>query len=56
MYLDSESKTPIWKALAISQLDEKETVKKTDQIEEDYSAKVNWFGSRYFEIDTDIDR
>ncbi len=56
MYLDSESKTPIWKSFAISQLDESETVLKTEQLEEEYNAKVNWFGSRYFEIDTDIDR
>ncbi|MDE5604311.1 MAG: peptidylprolyl isomerase [Eubacterium sp.] len=56
MYLDSDSKTPVWKALAISQLDAEETIAKTEQIEKDYNAKVNWFGSRYFEIDTDIDR
>ncbi len=56
MYLDSESKTPVWKSFAISQLEESETVLKTDQLEEEYNAKVNWFGSRYFEIDTDIDR
>ncbi|MDE5995733.1 MAG: peptidyl-prolyl cis-trans isomerase, partial [Eubacterium sp.] len=56
MYLDSESETPIWKSLTISQLDATETVLKTDKLEEDYNAKVNWFGSRYFEIDTDIDR
>ena len=56
MYLDSESKNPIWKALAISQLDKEETITKAEQIEKDYNAKVNWLGSRYFEIDTDIDR
>ncbi|MDE6111052.1 MAG: hypothetical protein K2F65_03955, partial [Eubacterium sp.] len=56
MYLDSESKTPIWKSLTISQLDATETVSKSDKLEEEYNAKVNWFGSRYFEIDTDIDR
>ncbi|MDE6722707.1 MAG: peptidylprolyl isomerase [Eubacterium sp.] len=56
MYLDSITDTPIWKALTIAQLDESETVKKTDKIEEEFYAKVNWFGSRYFEIDTDIDR
>ncbi|MDE6658515.1 MAG: peptidylprolyl isomerase [Eubacterium sp.] len=56
MYLDSESKTPVWKAMAIAQLDAEETMSKTEEIEKDYNAKVNWFGSRYFEIDTDIDR
>lgn len=56
MYLDSESNLPNWKALTIAQLDESETVNKTDKLEEEYTSKVNWFGSRYFEIDTDIDR
>lgn len=55
MYFDSETETPLWKAFADSQMSG-ETVTKADQLEKDYTAKVNWFGSRYFEIDTDIDR
>ena len=26
-----------------------------EKLEKDYSIKVNWFGSRYFEKDVDID-
>ncbi len=56
MYFDGETKTPIWKSFAETQMKDKDSQSKADAIEEEFTAKVNWFGSRYFEIDTDIDR
>lgn len=56
MYFDGETETPLWKSFAETQMSAKDSMSKEDKIKEDYTAKVNWFGSRYFEIDTDIDR
>lgn len=56
MFFDGETETPVWKAFAESQMSEKDTISKAEQLEKDYTAKENWLGSRYFEIDTDIDR
>lgn len=56
MYFDGETETPLWKSFAETQMSAKDSMSKADKIKEDYTAKVNWFGSRYFEIDTDIDR
>ncbi len=56
MFLDSETETPLWKSFAELQMSAKDSMSKADKLQEDYTAKVNWFGSRYFEIDTDIDR
>lgn len=51
MYFDSESDTEVWKIEAKTAL---ENAAET-AVEDSYTATVNWFGSRYFEIDTDID-
>ncbi|MCD7722360.1 MAG: peptidylprolyl isomerase [Clostridiales bacterium] len=51
MYFDSESDTEVWKIEAQSAL---ESTAET-AVEDSYTATVSWFGSRYFEIDTDID-
>ena len=41
---------PLKKALSSG-----DNTSKTEKLEKDYSIKVNWFGSRYFEKDVDID-
>ena len=56
MYFDGATETPVWRVNAENMLASEESKTKAEQLEESYTAKVNWFGSRYFEIDTDIDR
>ncbi len=51
MYYDGDSDSKIWQLEAQNKLEDESS----SAIEDSYNVKVNWFGSRYFEIDTDID-
>lgn len=44
-----------WQYAAKKALSSGDSTSKTEKLEKDYSIKVNWFGSRYFEKDVDID-
>ena len=54
MYFDGATETPIWKALVQRALPTE--VELHEHIVDTYTVSVNWFGSRYFEKDVDIDR
>lgn len=55
MYFESTGKLPVWKYTAQQALASEDGTDAKDKLEKGYSIKKNWFGSRYFEIDTDID-
>ena len=47
--------TPIWKAVAQTNLAAQDSTSATEALEESYTAELNWFGKCYIEKDTDID-
>ena len=51
MYFEGKNDQPVWKYIAQQKLAADDTQKEHDSI----TLKKNWFGSRYLEIDTDID-
>lgn len=51
MYFDGKNDQAVWKYIAQQKLAADDTQKEHDSI----TLKKNWFGSRYLEIDTDID-
>lgn len=55
MYFESTADMPVWKATAQSALASEDGSDASKKLEESYSIDKNWFGSRYFEKDTDID-
>jgi parvulin-like peptidyl-prolyl isomerase len=55
MYFESKGDLSIWKYTAQQALASDDSQETIDALEESYTIKENWFGSRYFEKDTDID-
>ena len=55
LLLDSYGDLTTWQYAAKKALSSGDSTSKTEKLEKDYSIKVNWFGSRYFEKDVDID-
>ena len=56
MYFVGTTGTPIWEDNAKSALTSEDSSSAADQLDKAYTAKMNWFGKCYIEIDTDIDR
>lgn len=55
MYFVQSTGTPIWKAVAQTNLAAQDSTSATEALEESYTAELNWFGKCYIEKDTDID-
>ena len=55
MYFESTGKLPVWKYTAQQALASEDGTKAQEKLEKSYKIKENWLGSRFFEIDTDID-
>lgn len=55
MYFVGRTGTPVWQDTAQQALAADDSTSETKKLEDSYKAKVNWFGSRYFEKDVDID-
>lgn len=55
MYFVGNGDLTTWQYAAKKALSSGDSTSKTEKLEKDYSIKVNWFGSRYFEKDVDID-
>lgn len=54
MYFVKANDEKIWEYNAKQALSSSDGSSQIEKLKEDYTAKVNWFGSRYFEKDTDI--
>lgn len=55
MYFDGATDTPVWKYSAEQALTAEDSKTESERLQDAYSAKISWFGSRYIESDTDID-
>lgn len=55
MYFSGKGDLKVWQYNAQQALAEDDSTSATEKLEKDYTIKVNWFGSRYFEKDVDID-
>ncbi len=55
MYFEKTNKLTVWQYTAQQALASKDSEKTTTKLEDSYKIKKNWFGSRYFEKDIDID-
>ncbi len=55
MYFVGNGSLKVWQYTAQQKLSSDDSTSATDKLEKDYSIKVNWLGSRYFEKDVDID-
>ena len=55
MYFESTGDQTVWQYTAQQILSGKDSKGTEDSLLEKVELKKNWFGSRYFEIDTDID-
>lgn len=55
IYFESEGDLKVWEYTAQQALASEDAENDTNTLEESYKIKENWFGSRYFEKDTDID-
>lgn len=55
MYFDGTSDQKVWQYSAEQALTAEDSKTEAEKLQDAYSAKLNWFGSRYIEIDTDID-
>ena len=51
MYFEGKNDQAVWQYIAQQKLSAQESEEKEDAV----TLKKNWFGSRYCEIDTDID-
>ncbi|MDE6767702.1 MAG: peptidylprolyl isomerase [Eubacterium sp.] len=54
MYFAGANDQTIWQYTSQQALASEDTTSATEQLEEEYTLKENWFGSRYFEKDVDI--
>ena len=54
MYFAGANETPVWEQLIKNELPTEISLE--ESIIDSYDVRVNWFGSRYFEKDVDIDR
>lgn len=55
MYFDGTADEKVWYYNAEQALTAEDSKTEAEKLQDAYSAKLNWFGSRYIEIDTDID-
>ena len=55
MYFAGTTGEKIWEYNAKTALASADGATQSEKLEEEYTLKVNWFGSRYFEKDVDID-
>lgn len=55
MYFESTNELPLWKYTAQQALASNDSTDVVKELEDSYSIKASWFGSRYFQKDTDID-
>ncbi|MBQ9517515.1 MAG: peptidylprolyl isomerase [Eubacterium sp.] len=55
MYFESYGELPVWKYTAQQAMASDEGTKAQEKLEKSYKIKENWLGSRFFEVDTDID-
>lgn len=55
MYFVGSNDETVWYHNAEQDLISENSTSATDALEEEYTLEVNWFGSRYFEKDVDID-
>lgn len=55
MYFESKSKLNVWQYTAQQALASVDSEDAMTELEDSYKIKTNWFGSRYFEKDVDID-
>ena len=55
MYFQSQGDLEVWKYTAQQALASDDGTKAQEKLEKSYKIKENWLGSRFFEIDTDID-
>lgn len=55
MYFEGQGALKVWQYTAQQALASDDGTDAKDKLEDSYSIKINWFGSRYFEKDTDID-
>lgn len=56
MYFESKGDLTVWQYTAQQALASEDGTDSKDKLDKSYTIKKNWLGSRYFEIDTDIDR
>lgn len=55
MYFDGTADQKVWQYTAEQALAAEDSKTEAEKLQDAYTAKLNWFGSRYIEIDTDID-
>lgn len=55
MYFEGATDTKAWHYSAEQALKSENSKTEAEKLSDSYNAKLNWFGSRYVEIDTDID-
>jgi len=55
MYFVGANSQTVWEYNAQKALAAEDSKSASEKLEEEYTLKVNWFGSRYFEKDIDID-
>ncbi|MDD6728591.1 MAG: peptidylprolyl isomerase [Eubacteriales bacterium] len=55
MYYVGDGDLAVWEQTANDALSSNDSSDASSKLEEEYTLKVNWFGSRYFEKDVDID-
>lgn len=55
MYFEGRGDFAVWKYTAQQALASEDGTKTQEKLEKSYKIKENWLGSRFFEIDTDID-
>ncbi|MDE5974177.1 MAG: peptidyl-prolyl cis-trans isomerase, partial [Eubacterium sp.] len=55
MYFVGTTGEKVWEYNAKKALASADGASQSEKLEEEYTLKVNWFGSRYFEKDVDID-
>lgn len=55
MYFEGTNDQKAWQYSAEQALATEDSKTEAERLSDAYTAKINWFGSRYIEIDTDID-
>ncbi|MGN0527662.1 MAG: hypothetical protein ACI4IE_00910, partial [Eubacterium sp.] len=55
MYFEGKNKLNVWQYTAQQALASVDSEDALTKLEDSYTIKTNWFGSRYFEKDVDID-
>lgn len=55
MYFESTNSQKVWEYNAQNLLSAEDSKSATEKLEDEYTLKVHWFASRYFEKDVDID-